>query len=332
MEEIDTWPFVGRGDILERMKEVLLTPNLSRTIALTGMGGIGKTALAMHFASMYQYAFPDGVFALRVDGSQDILEVARRFADLSGWVPPDWARDLPALGATGVIQTVFSRKRALLIIDRVEDGRARALYPSGYDCAVIVTTQYGQLYHHHLPPEQVIPLTAFTLEESAALLLRSGVLDDPALRGRMEAVRDLVDVTGGLPLALRIAAGTMKQQGIPLGEYIATLHGEEGCLARLRDPQDPELDMRATFERSLRILGDEVTELFACLGTLDPDGMTREAVQRARPLDERFYLDGQLGRLLSHALLEWDKQACRFVLHPLLRQFSRALARERGLL
>ena len=103
---------------------------------LAGAGGIGKSALACHFAELHRADFPDGVIGLRVDG-KDVDTIAREFARCSGEeIDPEDERN-----ATTIMQDLFRHRRALLIFDGAEAAAIRSLLPGGDRCSVVVTTR-----------------------------------------------------------------------------------------------------------------------------------------------------------------------------------------------
>ena len=133
--------FTGREQELKQLETLLLNtqaqgPRVAAIAGLTGTGGMGKSALACHFATLYRHEFRDGVIGLRVDGAQ-VDALAQRFADLSS-VKIDPER---GLSAAEIMQSVFQKRQALLIFDNADDAAMQKLHPGGNTCAVIVTTR-----------------------------------------------------------------------------------------------------------------------------------------------------------------------------------------------
>ena len=133
----DTPSFTGRQDELDALERALLNDRTERfcTIAgLSGTGGIGKSALAVHFATLHSDRFPDGVIGLRVDG-KEVDTIAREFARNAGApLEPDDERD-----AASIMQATFSVREMLLIFDNAEDASVRRLVPGGRTSAIITT-------------------------------------------------------------------------------------------------------------------------------------------------------------------------------------------------
>jgi tetratricopeptide (TPR) repeat protein len=321
--------FTGREDELRQLEELLLKPDGPRVVGiagLTGTGGMGKSALAFHFANIHRERFPDGVIGLRVDGSE-IDTLAQRFAYHAGVeINPE-----RGLSAAEIMQTVFRQRRVLLIFDNAEDADVQFLRPGGERCAVIITTRNrGLLRNFGVPASGQVDLQRFTLSESRDFLKK--ILAPQRVADEMEAVKEIHDLLGGLPLALRIVGGTLVDQSFTsLTSYAEMLSDEKTRLSYLRDADDPDLNVRASFELSLRFLDAQQIESFACLSACAQEGFSLQTAQVVSEQDEASARH-TLGRLVRLSLVNEGGTEDRFVLHPLLFLFSRELAQARGLL
>lgn len=184
---------------------------------------------------------------MRVDGGQ-LETLARRFAYHIG-VEIDGKREL---SAAEIMQSVFREKRALLIFDNAEDSTIQALQPGGATCALILTTRNrGLLRGLDIPPAAQVDLPRFELEETVNLLGKiTGV---ERIADQLEIISDIHELVGGLPLALRIVGSTIADQTFtPLADFAAMLRDEKTRLSYLRDADNPNLDVRASFELSLK--------------------------------------------------------------------------------
>ena len=130
----------GREEEMKRLERLLLSPGGSRLcsiVGLAGTGGIGKSALAFHFATVHQADFPDGVIGLRVDGKSPDA-IAREFARAAG---DEIDVDDPREAAT-LMQQTFRDLRMLLIFDNADNSTTiQTLRPGGDRCAVLITTR-----------------------------------------------------------------------------------------------------------------------------------------------------------------------------------------------
>ena len=198
--------FIGRADLVEEVGALLRRPDTPVAL-LTGLAGIGTTALAVHVAHRAQQDFPDGVlFAAlhRADGRpSDPGAVLAAFLDALGTPATSLPPDLECRSA--LLRTALSRRRVLIVLDDVVDGKQiKPLLPSGSGCAVLVTASRRVL---DLPQARWFPVGAFTAHESRELLI------SVAGRSRVEqeehAARQLAAACSDHPLAVRVAGARL---------------------------------------------------------------------------------------------------------------------------
>jgi len=331
LPQADIASFTGRSGELERLEEILIkrkSAKLCTIVGLTGTGGMGKSALACHFAQVYRESFIDGVIGRRVDG-KDMDTVAREFARACGEeLDPDDERD-----ASTLMQEVFSDRRALLIFDNADDVAIRKLQPGGTRCAVIVTTRDRQLpVALGVTSESQIDISV--LPDPDSILLLRTLIGDERVTKDSEAARRIVELVGGLPLALQIAGAVLFVQPLQsLKEYETSVAGERERLAKLCVGDDPLLSLRASFSISLRLLKDpEEVNLFACLAVCAREGFSSEAAAAATGWSAQEAEKG-LARLYRLSLLNVaETGARRFVFHPLIRLFAQDIAEQRNLI
>ncbi|MEW6585794.1 MAG: tetratricopeptide repeat protein, partial [Nitrospirota bacterium] len=324
----ETPTFTGRDEELKSLETILLGDRVGRvcTIAgLSGTGGIGKSALAVHFALLYRDHFPDGVIGVRVDG-KDVDTIAREFArNIGEIIEPDDERD-----ASGIMQSLFNDRDALLIFDNAEDPALRRVIPAGR-CKVIITTRdRGLPVLLEVQEGERIDVPALPMERSLELLRkRLGERVDADLG----AARRIVTAVGGLPLALQIIAATLEiEPWRVLAEFATFLEQERHRLTKLAVRGDPHLDVRVSFSASLKLLRPEEIDFFGCLSICDADSFALHSATAATGC-EAADASERLGYLYRISLVNRPDSAdsSRFVLHPLLRQFSREIAEERGI-
>jgi tetratricopeptide (TPR) repeat protein/transcriptional regulator with XRE-family HTH domain len=239
--------FTGRERELHLIDEHLQTAS-PRAVVLAGPAGIGKTALALHWAHRALDTYPDGQLYVDLRGfsGTDPLTpapVLHRFLTALGTGPDD----IPADGdeRAAMFRSLLGHRRVLVILDNARSPeQLRDLLPGTGGSTALITARadlLGLTATHGVPHLRLAPLTR---EESMdlldAMIGRGRVATDP------EAARGLAAACGDLPLALRLAAcQTLADPDRPLGEL------------RDRIAQAP-LD-------HLDLPGDEAAGLRACL-------------------------------------------------------------------
>jgi nucleoside phosphorylase len=329
LPQLDVSTFTGRNDEIVRLEELLSKPEgpkLCSIVGLTGGGGIGKSALACHFAELHKDDFPDGIIGMRVDG-KDADTLARAFAITYGEeIEPDDDRD-----ASTIMQEVFRHRRALLIFDNATDVSIRSLLPGGTRCAVIITTRdRGLPIHVDVPEEGNIDLDILPDDDSMLLLER--LLGTDRVAAEREAAQKIIKLVGNLPLALRIAGATLQiQAGRGLTDYAKALSEERSRLEKLKIRGDEYLDVRASFMLSLELLESEELDFFSCLSVCAKDGFSLQAAMAATNSDNET-AEETLNYLYRLSLLNYSpSKANGFVFHALIRLFAQERAIERSL-
>jgi nucleoside phosphorylase/dephospho-CoA kinase len=198
LPQLDVSYFTCREDELKRLEELLLKkdePKICSIVGLTGSGGIGKSAVACHFAELHKTDFPDGIIGLRVDG-KDVDTIAREFAHIYGEeIEPDDTRE-----ASTIMQDVFRHRQLLLIFDNAIDSSIRSLLPGGNRCAVIITTRdRGLPTLLDTPQEGRIDIDI--LLDPDAMLLLERLLGKDRVDSEREAAQLIIELVGsaGLP-------------------------------------------------------------------------------------------------------------------------------------
>lgn len=213
-------PLLGRYDFLMQVKESLLAAESLTAIALTGLPGIGKTALAVVVAmdQQVQNHFVDGILWAGLGPSGNVLSQLIRWGKLLG-VTSDQVETIKSPQAWGqALRTAIGTRRLLLIIDdawTAED--ALALQVGGPECVHLLTTHVSQVASSFaLRGSMEVP----PLEDADGLALLAYfiprlVQQDP------ESARKLVRAVENVPLALML-----------MGKYLAsqTLTGQSQSL------------------------------------------------------------------------------------------------------
>ncbi|MGK7939525.1 MAG: NB-ARC domain-containing protein [Crocosphaera sp.] len=207
MQDIPT--FTGRTKQLDQLEEILLTEEgdkICGIVGLTGCGGVGKSALAYHFATIHRDKFPDGVIGVRVD-KKDTNTIAREFGRKIG---RKFDPDEP-ISPGEIMQQLFASKRILLIFDNATVGDIKELRLEGKLCGVIVTTRNQNLpFSLDVPEKATIRLRS--LPEKNALDLLRKILGDTRINSELAAAKQLAKLVGRLPLALQVVGANLRRK------------------------------------------------------------------------------------------------------------------------
>ncbi|WP_327000096.1 tetratricopeptide repeat protein [Dactylosporangium sp. NBC_01737] len=291
--------------------------------AISGMAGIGKTTLALHWAHRVAGRYPDGQLYLNLRGFSpagqvmDPADAALRLLEALGVPPHRIPAGLDARAA--LYRSELAGRRMLVLLDNARDtAQVRPLLPGTAGCLVLVTSRdrlAGLIASDGARP---ITVGAFSAGESRRLLVRrlgaARVAADPG------AVEEIIGWCAGLPLALAIvAARAATDPRLPIRDLAAALRDERGRLDALTTG-DPDSDVRTVFSWSYRALSAGAARLFRLLG-LHPGADIPVAAAaslaglspaRARPL---------LGELARTGLVAQHTPG-RFTVHDLLRAYA----------
>ncbi|MBB5960746.1 tetratricopeptide (TPR) repeat protein [Saccharothrix tamanrassetensis] len=314
----------GREALLARLDE--LQPN--GLAALSGMAGVGKTALVLHWASGAAHKFPDGQLYVDLHGfgggeplrPQDALA---GFLRALGYSRPEELVTLEERAAH--FRTLMSGRRALVVLDNaLSADHVRPLLPGPAGGTVIVISRHhlsGLVVRHAATAIRVDPL-----EERAGLgLLRTAVGD----RSHHPAAGALVRLCAGLPLALRIVSERItRSASADLDGVVAELADEQARLDVLDTQDDARSAVRTVFSWSCRALPDHEADAFRLLGSHPGPEFGQNAV--AALLDIPPATAANLLRSLTRKHLLLDLGSGRFGWHDLLRTYARELSNRTG--
>jgi DNA-binding SARP family transcriptional activator/tetratricopeptide (TPR) repeat protein len=316
--------FTGRIDELARLTKAV---EEHATVAVGGIGGIGKTWLALHWAHEHVDRYPDGQLYVNLRGfdpSGQPLSPDTAIRGLLAGLGVDTA-SLPAdpEALAGTYRSVLAGKRVLLVLDNAADlAQVTPLLPGGSTCTVIVTSrrQLTGLVAAH----GAVPLALDVLPAAEATELLARRLGVERVGAEPAAVAGIVASCGGLPLALGVvAARAATHPRLPLGTLAAEL--TDARLDALGGG-DLSTDVRAVLSWSIRGLDAEAVRLFGLLGAAPgPDiGLLAAAALADLPVARtRAAL-----RRLDDAYLLQEHVPGRFRMHDLIRLFAAEMSTE----
>ncbi len=336
--------FVGRQGDLARLHASLWAANSGpvgiRPAGLTGMGGIGKTQLAVEYAHRHKNGYPDGIFW--IDAASPLAEGFARLATdhRLRWADNDRPRDEQIRAAFAELNR---RQHALLVLDNLREPAALAApllpdcVPEDLRCRLLFTTR-----RHDLGRFAGVEVTVLPVSAALRLLLRhpsrQAALDPE--HPDHEHARAIARMLGRLPLALELAGAYLGKfsgdvsleayrEGLRSVGALATLDSDDEELteADLRQVHDPAV--AATIGEQWAALEDESSPLLLRVASLFPEssavpivrlGWLAGLADEARP--GRFSpLRRAVNRLDDACLIE-RLEADRVRLHPLIREFA----------
>ena len=314
--------FVGRIPEQQRIGEVAQNGKAAGVIAISGMPGIGKTALAVHWAHQAAASFPDGQLFLNMHGFEaDVApmsaEESVRYLLLSMGVP---AARIPADldSRIGLYRSVVADKALLLVLDNVRDaGQVRALLPGSAGSVVIVTSRTQLTGLSAREGAHLVSLDVLADAESLELLCQR--IGSSRVASEPDACALLVDLCGGLPLALAIlAARAGSATALPLAAVAKQLTGADvlSCL----DTDEQSTSIWTALSWSYLNLTRGSQRMFRLIGIHPGPDITAPAAASLAGIDCRE-TDQQLRELVRASLLA-EQLPGRFALHDLVRQFA----------
>ncbi|GAA2296090.1 BTAD domain-containing putative transcriptional regulator [Nonomuraea roseoviolacea subsp. roseoviolacea] len=329
--------FTGRVATFRELA-ALVEPGRPRVAVVSGMPGVGKSALALHWAHRMAARFPDGqLFAdLRGHRPREAVtprEALDRFVRALGMPAEQVPAGQDELAAA--YRTLLAGRRVLVVLDDAAGpAQVEPLLPAGEGCLVLVTSR-GRLSGLALR-HAVCAVDLDVLSEPEAVALLTAVIG-PRAHAEPGAVAELARRCGRLPLALRIAGAHLA--GNPhrrISVYLEDL-AERGRLASLRlrdtfgdgvgamDDDASTAAVQATFDLSYRALGEAERAAFRRLGLVPGGGFTAEALAAllgVPPAEARARLDVLLAASLVQAR-PGRARAERYHLHDLLLDYAR---------
>jgi tetratricopeptide (TPR) repeat protein/transcriptional regulator with XRE-family HTH domain len=322
--------FSGRQAEIDWLNSFLPPDGQQGTVVITAIGGtagIGKTALAVHWAHQIRDRFPDGQLYVNLRGfdpagqAMEPSDAIRAFLDAFS-VPRDRIPvDLEAQAA--LYRTFVAGRRILIVLDNARDAsQVRPLLPGSPLSIVVITSRNQLLSLVAADGARQLRVNLLPAEDARCLLVRR--LGHDRVAAEPDAVDAIIGFCAGLPLALSIvSARASASPGLPLAELAVDLRGARGGLYTL-DGGDERTDLRAVFSWSYHALSPSAARLFRLLGLhAGPDIGTPAAASLAGlpPAEVR----AQLAELASAHLLA-DRDRRRFTFHDLLRAYARELA------
>lgn len=318
--------FVGRVHQLRFAERLLCgdggTTSATPVLSVTGMPGIGKTALGVHLAHRARTSFPDGQLFAELGGTSprpaDPAEVLGRFLRALGLPDKRIPADLDE--RTTLFRTLTADRRVLVVLDDAVSARqVLPLLPGGDRCAVVITSRRrfsGIAAAHQL---EVPPLTA---EEAHDLLGK--LVGQARVAAEAGAARRVAMLCGHLPLAIRGVAARLVACGpeslVAVGQRLLGRHG------RFEELRFGEFDLGDRLRTALSTVDAELRHALTGLARIDLPTFTLSQAMEVLGHDEQAcwrlvirLVEVNLLRVTGHD----TPVDPRYCFHPLVRLYVR---------
>lgn len=289
--------FTGRENLLAGLRKSLTETTTAAVVplpqALQGLGGVGKTQLAIEYAWAYR-GYYDLVWWVAAD--QPLL-IPSALAGLTEDLKLPSAGSMGIEEAAGSVLDALQRgdpvDRWLLIFDNADDPEEiRPFLPQGsQDGHVLITSRNSRWSG----VAETVSVDVFSTTESVAFLRKRLRREVP----ESEAVH-LAHELGNLPLALEQAAALQDTTGMSTDEYVRLLAEQTGELLQLGKSTEYPHTMTAAWQLSVHQVESrmpEAAEVLRCLAFFGPDPIPRFVFQRGRDSGAK-----RMGTILSNPL------------------------------
>lgn len=319
--------FTGRTHELAVLTKTLNAHEESGTgvgiSTIGGMGGIGKTWLALHWAYENLDRFPDGQLFVNLRGFDPVerpmspATAIRGFLDALGVAPTAVPTELDA--QIGLYRTLVADKRMLILLDNATDsGQVAPLLPSSARCTVLITSRLRLIDLVTAYGATSLDMEALAEAEARQLLVRH--LGQGRADAAATTVSELLGYCAGLPLAISIvAARSTSHPDFPLATLADELREQSSRLDALH-ASDTKANLRAVLSWSQHALPAETANVFLLLGLAPGPDISLPAAARliALPITRaRTIL-----RDLEQSHLVQEHRPGRYQMHELLRVYT----------
>jgi len=323
----DTGAFTGREEEvtglvrLAKQAQAGSGPGTVVICALDGMGGVGKTALAVHVGHLLLDEFPDGQLFIDLHGytqgiaPRDPADALAAALQALGTSPHQIPADLDTRAA--LFRERLSGTSTLVLLDNAaSEAQIRPLLPASEHCLVLVTSRRRL---KGLDDAHVLPLDVLPAADAAELFRQVAgpgriPADDPLLER-------IIALCGKLPLALRMAAAIFRNRPVWTLEWLALKLS--AAPTNLEAFFDGDRNLAAVFDLSYRSLSDRQQHAFRCLGLIPGPDLDTDAAAALLDTDPQT-AERLLQELADHSLLS-EPTPGRHRMHDLIRLYASAL-------
>jgi DNA-binding SARP family transcriptional activator len=288
--------------------------------AVAGIGGVGKTTLAVEVAHIARESFPDGQLYVDLQGTsprptepEAVLGSFLRALGVADAAIPESLADRAAL-----YRSTLDGRRVLALLDNAYDAaQIRQLLPGTPGCAALVTSRVRMV---DLAGAHLVDLDVMSPEES--LLLFTRIVGEERVRSERQSALDVVAACGFLPLAIRISAARLAARRTWTVSVLADKLADHR--RRLDELRAGDLAVKATFALGYGHLSPAQARAFRLLSLPEGPDISLDAAAAVLDLD-RYTTEDLLEALVDISLIESAAPA-RYRYHDLLRLYARECA------
>ncbi|WP_158630295.1 AfsR/SARP family transcriptional regulator [Glycomyces terrestris] len=319
----DSVHFTGRSGQLKAL-DALLGPG-PQVAVLSGIGGSGKTTLALHWAHRVREQFPDGQLYVNLRGFDRAAPLTPLDA-LAGFLRalgvPTEAIPSDADEASALLRSRLADTRTLVILDNARNSQqVIPLLPATAGCVAVVTSRSRLPDLAALRDVRQVTVGALDGDESVRLL--ESLVGPERVAREPEAAQRIAQLCAGLPLALRIVGTNLDGQHLSLAETATALEGRDR-LAHLAVEGDPTMTVAAAFDLSYQALEPEEELLYLNLACVPGTDFSKD-LACALVTWEPASAERLLANLVAaHRVEEYRPGRYRF--HDLVREYARQKA------
>jgi DNA-binding SARP family transcriptional activator len=326
----DVESFTGREAALAALEALL--PDMAgnapgnAVATIVGTAGVGKTALAVHWAHRVARWFPDGQLYINLEGYGSArpmasMDALTRLMRSLGVAPDQMPIDLAEAAAR--YRSLTADRRLLIVLDNAASAdQLRPLLPAGHGCAVVVTCR--DRLTGLVARDGVVRVILDVLTPTEANLLLCRRLGVDRVRAEAGASRQLAELCSRLPLALCIVSANLADQPYRgIAEQVARLRADP--MAELAVDGDADGSaIRRVFESSYHNLPESTRRLFRRLGLVACQDFTAGPAAALADVGE-CEAAAELDRLAANHLVDQHRPG-RYTLHDLLRCYAANVA------
>jgi tetratricopeptide (TPR) repeat protein len=327
----DTPGFVGRAGAIDQLNALLSDeddPPIAAVVisAIAGTAGVGKTALAVHWAHQVADRFPDGQVYVNLRGFDpggalmSASEALRTLLEALDLAPQRIPASLD--GQIGLYRSLLAGRRMLIVLDNARDsGQVRPLLPGTPGCMVVVTSRSLLSGLNTVEGARLLTVDLLTVAEARDMLAQR--LGHHRVSMEPAAVAEIIASCARLPMALAIVAARAAAYPRFTLESISTqLRKSRGGLDGF-DNGDA-VTMRAVFSWSYQTLSAPAAKMFRLVDLHPGLDVTVPAAASLAGLAEREVRP--VLAELAHAHLLTEHSPGRYSFHDLLRAYAAELA------